>query len=507
MSYRSVKKQPDISRLKAVLLDSGLQNKDSSLFQVINQLIDWSSSNLTKLNSSVTNISGTGVTGPASSLNNAFALFDGITGKIIKDGGLTVNLATQVSGDLPFSNIAQIVTASILGRNTAGLGDIEVLSTLPNTVQDNITRLGTIVSGVWNGTDIALANITPASAVSRLLGRGSAAGAGDFEEITLGTGLSMTGTVLSSPAGDVVGPASSVNSGFALFDGITGKLLKDNGVTINLATQSTGTLPSATQDVITRLGGLVNGPTGFTAGSVIFHNGITLIQDNANFFWDNTNKRLGIGTTGPQGKLDVFAGGANNVRAILTTDNDQLTLKARREDFPQYVHLNIYFSSLSLRQGGTPAKGIEIDTNGNVGIGTTSPGLLGATQFVAVGLHVNASTHGRIVGEGSTQAELLLRNSGASANQRIKGVTSDGGLLQLRSLDDDGTVRNHVTIDNSGNVGIGTTNFGTSAEKVIGIANGTPPTSSPAGMGQLYVEAGALKFRGSSGTVTTVAVT
>lgn len=201
MTFRPTKKQPDISRLKAVLLDSGLQNKDSALFQVINQLIDWSSSNLTKLNSSVTNISGTGVTGPASSLNNAFVLFDGVTGKIIKDGGLTVNLATQVSGDLPFSNIAQIVTASILGRNTAGLGDIEVLSTLPNTVQDNITRLGTIVSGVWNGTDIALVNITPASAVSRLLGRGSAAGVGDFEEITLGTGLSMTGTIISSTGG------------------------------------------------------------------------------------------------------------------------------------------------------------------------------------------------------------------------------------------------------------------------------------------------------------------
>ena len=41
------------------------------------------------------------------------------------------------------------------------------------------------------------------------------------------------------------------------------------------------------------------------------------------------------------------------------------------------------------------------------------------------------------------------------------------------------------------------------AAKVIGMANATAPTSSPAGMGQLYVEGGALKYRGSSGTVTT----
>ena len=60
-------------------------------------------------------------------------------------------------------------------------------------------------------------------------------------------------------------------------------------------------------------------------------------------------------------------------------------------------------------------------------------------------------------------------------------------------------------IDSSGNVGVGVSTFGTSAAKVIGIADGTAPSTSPAGMGQLYVESGALKYRGSSGTVTTLA--
>jgi hypothetical protein len=56
-----------------------------------------------------------------------------------------------------------------------------------------------------------------------------------------------------------------------------------------------------------------------------------------------------------------------------------------------------------------------------------------------------------------------------------------------------------------GNVGVGVSTFGTSAAKVLGLANATAPTTSPAGMGQLYVEAGALKYRGSSGTITTIA--
>jgi hypothetical protein len=58
----------------------------------------------------------------------------------------------------------------------------------------------------------------------------------------------------------------------------------------------------------------------------------------------------------------------------------------------------------------------------------------------------------------------------------------------------------------SGNAGVGTsTQFGSGAG-VIGIANATTvPTTNPTGGGVLYIEAGALKYRGSSGTVTTIA--
>jgi hypothetical protein len=42
-----------------------------------------------------------------------------------------------------------------------------------------------------------------------------------------------------------------------------------------------------------------------TAGSVIFSNGTTIAQDNVNFFWDDTNNRLGIGNNSPSHSLDV----------------------------------------------------------------------------------------------------------------------------------------------------------------------------------------------------------
>jgi len=43
-----------------------------------------------------------------------------------------------------------------------------------------------------------------------------------------------------------------------------------------------------------------------TNGSVLFSNGATIAQNNANFFWDDATNRLGIGTTTPASKLDVI---------------------------------------------------------------------------------------------------------------------------------------------------------------------------------------------------------
>lgn len=53
------------------------------------------------------------------------------------------------------------------------------------------------------------------------------------------------------------------------------------------------------------------GATTFTAGRVLFGNGTSAINTNADLFWDNTNSRLGIGISSPTEKLDV----AGNIKA------------------------------------------------------------------------------------------------------------------------------------------------------------------------------------------------
>ena len=96
---------------------------------------------------------------------------------------------------------------------------------------------------------------------------------------------------------------------------------------------------------------------------------------------------------------------------------------------------------------------------------------------------------------------LAPRQPVTAAPYALKVPGIDGHSLDAA----DGNPVDALFVDNSGNVGIGVSSFGTSAAKVLGLANATAPTTSPANMGQLYVEAGALKYRGSSGTITTLA--
>ena len=123
---------------------------------------------------------------------------------------------------------------------------------------------------------------------------------------------------------------------------------------------------------------------------------------------------------------------------------------------------------------------------------STSDGLR-ITDSTRVALFVQTGATYSYLGIGGSQN--LLYTAGGRLD-----IAADGQQLYLRT----GT-SNYVVLDTSGNVGVRTASFGTSAAGVIGIANGTAPSTSPAGMGQLYVEAGALKYRGSSGTITTIA--
>jgi hypothetical protein len=69
---------------------------------------------------------------------------------------------------------------------------------------------------------------------------------------------------------------------------------------------------SARTNTYTAIAGKFTLPS-LTSGSVLFSDGTTIAQKNSNFFWDNTNNRLGLGTTSPANNFDVVRGTAGTM--------------------------------------------------------------------------------------------------------------------------------------------------------------------------------------------------
>lgn len=129
---------------------------------------------------------------------------------------------------------------------------------------------------------------------------------------------------------------------------------------------------------------------------------------------------------------------------------------------------------------------------GNVGCGTSSPNA--ALELSAPGSYNTDSGH-----------PFMLSNNTTPAKRIQAGYDGTADFAYIQATHSGVGTKNLVLQAAGANLGIFATAWGTSAVNVIAIGNGNPPSSSPSGMGQLYVEAGALKYRGSSGTVTTIA--
>lgn len=78
------------------------------------------------------------------------------------------------------------------------------------------------------------------------------------------------------------------------------------------------------------------------------------------------------------------------------------------------------------------------------------------------------------------------------------------GRITMSTANASGTLTERFRADRLGNIGFNGSSFG-GGEGAIFVGNGTAPGSNPTGGGLLYVESGALKYRGSGGTVTTLA--
>jgi hypothetical protein len=203
-----------------------------------------------------------------------------LTGDVTGSG--TGSFATTIANAaVTFAKMQTVATDKLVGRDSSGIGFVEEL-TVGGGVE--FTGSGGIQTSAFTGdvtkaaggttqtiatSAVTYAKIQDISAASRLLGRGAGAGAGVTQEISLGTGLSMSGTTLSSTA---AGSVTSVDAS----GGTTGLTFSGGPVTTTgtltlagtLAVANGGTGSTTAAGALTSLGAYPNSnPAGYTANA------------------------------------------------------------------------------------------------------------------------------------------------------------------------------------------------------------------------------------------------
>jgi hypothetical protein len=253
--------------------------------------------------SQLTGLPSGDVAGPASAANNGVALFDGTTGKLLKDGGTLATVA--LSGD--YDDLSDKPTLGTAAALDVGTGANQVVqldgsarlpavdgSQLTNIAQ--ATGVGDVV-GPASSTADAFARFD--GTTGKLLKDGVVAGTGANNLVQLDgsaklpavDGSQLTNIAQATGVGDVVGPASATNSAVPQYDGTTGKLLKNGpsiGTGANNLVQLDGSskLPAVDGSQLTNLAtatgvGDVVGPASATANALAQFDGTTgkLLKD------------------------------------------------------------------------------------------------------------------------------------------------------------------------------------------------------------------------------------
>ncbi len=181
----------------------------------------------------------------------------------------------------------------------------------------------------------------------------------------------------------------------------------------------------------------------------------------------NSNGNVGIGTTNPNSKLYIYASSTLGDQAGIQVSDGVTTTVGIALQTPSSAQIPYIFGNTVLAFGASGNERMRIDSGGNIGIGTNSPSFR---------LHLQGSDNTgmmveEIAGDITTTNRytrgLYIRSGDRSVNFGITGSTyNDPNYQNMAWMETAGKIAfaaggsnvKHLTIDTTGNVGIGTTN-------------------------------------------------
>jgi hypothetical protein len=163
-----------------------------------------------------------------------------------------------------------------------------------------------------------------------------------------------------------------------------------------------------------------------TSGSVLFSNGTTIAQDNANLFFDDTNNRLGVGTASPSAIIHavgsvtaataIARGNYLQPTLIASANNDVLVGLDIQPTFTTGAFTGVQSIALRLPNGGRITNASTI-SGYNVYVANGETTLNSPSSTGTVGFQLSYGFVGRFMG---TTGNFILQNGGTFTDAGFK---------------------------------------------------------------------------------------
>jgi hypothetical protein len=357
------------------------------------------------------------------------------TAQMIKDIQANTLSITNIETEITTINnqITTIINdiTTIEGNTATGTGIVQAQAGQP---QDTVLGTDGHVP-FWRGTKPFLSQTSPIYTDGTLVGIGT-----DLPAVLLDIGLAgVTGAVvrLAGASGGNVTITTAAVAGTWTWtlptnDGAANQFMQTNGAgvttweTVDLTTDVTGVLPTG------------NGGTGtagpWTAGSVIFAGagGTALAQDNANFFWDDTNNRLGLGDAAPDARLEILQASDVETEGLqITRSNDSNFTRLFKSAGIGTLADALIFSSDFVANHAAIGRDGSAYFAGSVGIATSSPGVL-------LDLGLAGTTRGVMRMAGNTSGNVTIQPAAIAGTWTLTLPVNDGNTGDFLMTDGGG---------------------------------------------------------------------